>query len=46
MGLMEQSGAFSEMRYERLTLGIAVLYVGRVGVRKIEEGSESAQVGG
>jgi demethylmenaquinone methyltransferase/2-methoxy-6-polyprenyl-1,4-benzoquinol methylase len=46
VGLMEQSGAFSEMRYERLTLGIAVLYVGLVGARKIEGGAETAQVGG
>jgi demethylmenaquinone methyltransferase/2-methoxy-6-polyprenyl-1,4-benzoquinol methylase len=44
--LMEQSGAFSEMRFERLTFGIAVLYVGLVGTRKIEGGAETAQVGG
>ena len=46
VGLMEQSGAFSEMRYERLTLGIAVLYVGLVGARKLEDGAETGQVGG
>ncbi|NQW62591.1 MAG: bifunctional demethylmenaquinone methyltransferase/2-methoxy-6-polyprenyl-1,4-benzoquinol methylase UbiE [Deltaproteobacteria bacterium] len=46
VGLMKQSGAFSEMRYERLTLGIAVLYVGLVGARKIEGGAETEQVGG
>jgi hypothetical protein len=34
------------MRFERLTFGIAVLYVGLVGTRKIEGGAETAQVGG
>jgi demethylmenaquinone methyltransferase/2-methoxy-6-polyprenyl-1,4-benzoquinol methylase len=31
--LMERSGAFSAARFERLTMGIAVLYVGTVSAR-------------
>lgn len=41
VALMEQSGMFSSMTYERLSLGIAVLYVGVVGTKKIEAGEES-----
>lgn len=40
VALMQQSGAFSEMRFERLSLGIAVLYVGVVAPEKIERGVE------
>jgi demethylmenaquinone methyltransferase/2-methoxy-6-polyprenyl-1,4-benzoquinol methylase len=46
VALMEQSQAFSSMRFERLSLGIAVLYVGTVGSQKIEPAVDSGAVAG